>query len=280
MIGNPALSGAEPAVMIGVAYRSRNSRLIHPRSAHGVSKKEGESMEVGGTAADRGGHCALGCAVACQVVPGDRGDVPERTQGKPELQAVAREELGSEFTGRMQPFLETYCVGCHSGSDASADLDLEVKDVGGMETKSTKLLKMVAKLSSGQMPPKSVDNQPKLQERGEAIAWLKGFILEQERLHAGDPGAVLAHRLSNAEYNYTIQDLTGVAIEPAKEFPVDPANQAGFDNSGESLVMDPELTKKYLEAARQVSEYLVFRSDGLAFARIRRWWRRIGINMP
>ena len=84
--------------------------------------------------------------------------------------------------------------------------------------------------------------------------------------HAGDPGVVLAHRLSNAEYNYTIKDLTGVDIQPAKEFPVDPANQAGFDNSGESLQMDPELLKRYLEAARVVSEYLVLKSDGLAFA--------------
>jgi hypothetical protein len=38
---------------------------------------------------------------------------------------------------------------------------------------------------------------------------------------------VLARRLSNAEYNYTIRDLTGRDLQPAREFPVDPANQAG-----------------------------------------------------
>jgi hypothetical protein len=43
--------------------------------------------------------------------------------------------------------------------------------------------------------------------------------------------------LSNAEYNYAICDLTGADIRPAREFPVDPANTAGFDNSGESLSM-------------------------------------------
>jgi len=40
-----------------------------------------------------------------------------------------------------------------------------------------------------------------------------------------------------------------VDIRPTQEFPVDPANEAGFDNTGESLSMSPALLKKYLEAA-------------------------------
>ena len=74
---------------------------------------------------------------------------------------------------------------------------------------------------------------------------------------------VLARRLSNAEYNYTIRDLTGVDIRPAKEFPVDPANQAGFDNSGESLDMSPALLNKYLQAARDVADHMVLNPDGI-----------------
>ncbi len=77
---------------------------------------------------------------------------------------------------------------------------------------------------------------------------------------------MLARRLSNAEYDYTIRDLTGVDIRPTREFPVDPANEAGFDNSGESLAMSPALLKKYLEAAREVADHLVLKPDGFAFA--------------
>src|SRR6185369_13706579 len=83
---------------------------------------------------------------------------------------------------------------------------------------------------------------------------------------AGDPGRVPPRRLSNAEYDCTIRDLTGVDIRPAKEFPVDPANEAGFDNSAESLAMSPALVNKYLEAARRVSEHVLFLPDRLAFA--------------
>jgi hypothetical protein len=58
---------------------------------------------------------------------------------------------------------------------------------------------------------------------------------------------VLVRRLSNAEYNYTIRDLTGVDMRPTRELPVDPANPAGFDNSGESLTMSPALLKVEVE---------------------------------
>src|SRR5262249_27208309 len=64
----------------------------------------------------------------------------------------------------------------------------------------------------------------------------------------------------------TIRDLTGADIRPTKEFPVDPANEAGFDNTGESLAMSAALVKKYMEAARRVSQHLVLRPRGLAFA--------------
>ena len=81
--------------------------------------------------------------------------------------------------------------------------------------------------------------------------------------NAGDPGLVLARRLSNAELNYTIRDLTGVDIRPTREFPVDPSNTAGFDNSGESLTMSPALLKKYLKAARDVANHMFLQPAGL-----------------
>ena len=70
--------------------------------------------------------------------------------------------------------------------------------------------------------------------RGKVTLVYDGFLV-------GDPGTVLARRLNNAEYNYTIRDLTGQDMQLTRQFPVDPANTAGFDNSGESLAMSPAL---------------------------------------
>ena len=77
---------------------------------------------------------------------------------------------------------------------------------------------------------------------------------------------MLARRLSHAEYNYTIHDLTGVDISPTRTFPVDPANEAGFDNSGETLAISPALLTKYIDAARTVADHIVLQPHGFSFA--------------
>src|SRR5690348_18501739 len=116
------------------------------------------------------------------------------------------------------------------------------------------------------MPPAKAKRRPTAEAREGVIAWIGAVRRLEAKRNAGDPGPVPARRLSNAEYDYTIQDLTGVDIRPTKEFPVDPANQAGFDNSGESLAMSPALVKKYLDAARLVADHVLFLPDGLSFA--------------
>ena len=73
-------------------------------------------------------------------------------------------------------------------------------------------------------------------------------------------------RLSNAEYDYTIQELTGVDIRPASSFPVDPASGEGFNNTGEALTMSPSLFKKYYGAGEFVADHVLLTSTGLKFA--------------
>ena len=116
-----------------------------------------------------------------------------------------------------------------------------------------------------EMPPKPIP-QPPADRRQKVIEWVKAVRTDEIRKNAGDPGPVLAHRLSNSEYNYTIRDLTGADMRPTREFPVDPANQAGFDNTGETLGMSPALFNKYLAAARDVADHLALTPDGFIFA--------------
>ncbi|MES1261995.1 MAG: DUF1592 domain-containing protein, partial [Acidobacteriota bacterium] len=121
------------------------------------------------------------------------------------------------------------------------------------------------KLVAKEMPPKPVPPPP-AKVNQQVIDWIQAVRAEKLKKSAGDPGQVLARRLSNAEYNYTIRDLTGEDMQVTREFPVDPANTAGFDNSGESLTMSPALLNKYLQGARGVADHMVLTPDGFAFA--------------
>jgi hypothetical protein len=174
--------------------------------------------------------------------------------------------LDRDFSGAVRPFLQAYCIGCHGGDQPAAQFDLrKYTGVPAVVADLDHWTLVLKRLSTSTMPPRGV-KQPDDDSRRQVTAWIAAVRKEEARKNAGDPGVVLARRLSNAEYDYTIRDLTGVDIRPAREFPVDPANQAGFDNSGESLSMSPALLNKYLQAARDVANHLVLKPGGIAFA--------------
>ena len=175
--------------------------------------------------------------------------------------------LDGRFSAEVAPFLKANCLGCHEGAKPGGDLDLAryatiesvVADLDQWEV-------VAEQVEGGAMPPARAKVRPSDGQRAEFVAWVRDVRRREAARMAGDPGQVSAHRLSNAEYDNTIRDLTGVDIRPTRTFPVDPANEAGFDNTGESLAMSPALVKKYLEAARLVADHLVLKPSGFAFA--------------
>ncbi len=181
--------------------------------------------------------------------------------------ANAAAPLDRGFRDTVQPFLRTYCAECHGPEKPKGDLDLSAYTSADAVARDYRRWEVVLEqLQTGAMPPKKAKRQPPAELRQEVVAWVREMRQAEARRTAGDPGPGRARRLSNAEYDYTIRDLTSADIRPTREFPVDPANEAGFDNSAESLTMSPALVTKYLEAARRVSEHLVLMPDGLAFA--------------
>jgi hypothetical protein len=181
--------------------------------------------------------------------------------------ATAEQPLERRFTEVVQPFLKNYCLSCHGTTKQQAKLDLSGYTSPAAVLKNHRLWDRVTeRLEAEEMPPAKAPRHPSAHERRAVLEWLRELREAEAKRNAGDPGPVLARRLSNAEFDYTMRDLTGVDIRPTREFPVDPANEAGFDNSGESLTMSPALLKKYLAAARFVADHLVLKPHGFVFA--------------
>jgi hypothetical protein len=174
--------------------------------------------------------------------------------------------LDRQFDQTVRPFVTKYCAGCHSGQKPAGQFDLKAYTTLKMVTDDFPRWSLVLeRLTANEMPPKPLPPPP-AEASQPVVDWIRAVKAEEIKRYAGDPGLVLARRLNNAEYNYTIRDLTGQDMELTKEFPVDPANPAGFDNSGESLTMSPALLNKYLQAARDVADHMVLKSDGIDFA--------------
>ena len=176
-------------------------------------------------------------------------------------------ETDDEFATTVRPFLAKYCLNCHGDKVQEAKLSLAKLRTRADLTRSPQIWdEVLDRLQEGDMPPEDAKLRPSSKERTQVVDWLIRARDEEAKANAGDPGPVRLRRLSNAEYDYTIRDLTGVDIRPTRTFPIDPANEAGFDNSGESLTISPALFEKYLAAAREVSEHVVLTPTDLLFA--------------
>lgn len=176
------------------------------------------------------------------------------------------DRLGNQFQHDIAPLLKTYCNDCHSTADKQGELDLEqFTDLAAIRHDPAAWQKVQQMVRHGEMPPE--DSDPLSADQTKALlAWVDQYLVVEAKANAGDPGPVVLRRLNNDEYTYTIRDLTGAHLDPAKEFPVDGAAGEGFTNTGNALVMSPSLVRKYLDAGKQIADHAVLLPDGFRFS--------------
>ncbi|MCI0332144.1 MAG: DUF1587 domain-containing protein, partial [Planctomycetes bacterium] len=193
--------------------------------------------------------------------------LPSATPASAAEQSVA-EKLEAAYAAEIQPLIVRYCHECH-GADETIEADLNLFSLTTWADASRQpetWQKVDEMLTGGLMPPEDAD-QPTPDERAKFEQWVHDYLALEAGTRAGDPGPVVLRRLSNAEYTYTLRDLTGVeSLDPAREFPIDGAAGEGFTNTGNALVMSPALVTKYLDAAKEVASHAVLLPDGFRFS--------------
>ncbi len=183
------------------------------------------------------------------------------------LWAADQTAMDKDYKSTIQPLLQKYCFDCHAGDVTEAEIDLAAFGTMDQIRKDAKTwVKVRQMLDSGQMPPKNAA-RPTDEEYVHLKTWVRAFLTAEAKANAGDPGPVVLRRLSNAEYNYTLRDLTGVqTLDPTREFPVDGAAGEGFTNTGSGQGMSPALLQKYLDAAKEVAAHAVLLPDDVRFS--------------
>lgn len=162
--------------------------------------------------------------------------------------------LRQNLAERIVPFLDTYCLGCHTGEDAEAGLRLD--EFTSLEAAGSGQfdLRLIREVIRGEhMPPKR-KRQPTDSERREIAAWLDGAVAYIPSDVPVDPGWFTIHRLNRREYASTLRDLLGldpaVADELASGLPQDDTGY-GFDNIADVLSTSPLAIEQYLSAAER-----------------------------
>jgi mono/diheme cytochrome c family protein len=150
--------------------------------------------------------------------------------------------------------LQLYCVGCHSGPNPFAGLNLEPLDFANLEDNGEIWEKLIRKLRARQMPPAGM---PRPDD-----ATLDGLVkyVESGRDRLAEvkpnPGRTTLHRLNRTEYGNAIRDLLALEIDVADLLPADDIGY-GFDNIGDVLSVSPFLLERYLAVAGKISRAAV-----------------------
>ena len=158
-----------------------------------------------------------------------------------------------------------YCQACHGDTGAQAGISLtKLAAEESVGRSFQQWEKVIDVLEHNRMPPEGLP-QPSAEERGHAVAWVRGELDAYAKAHEGDPGRVTVRRLTSGEYAYAVRDLTGVDIDLGPGFVPDSVGGEGFTNFGDVQFMQDGSLERYLEAAKVVADHAVIGSGPLRF---------------
>ncbi|MDZ4287839.1 MAG: DUF1592 domain-containing protein [Prosthecobacter sp.] len=184
-------------------------------------------------------------------------------------------QAAPEWKG-VQPVLVETCYDCHNATKMKGGVDLKSLATNpGVEEHYALWDKVREVVAKGEMPPE--DETPlSAAEKQQVLGWLTQALDTVATTNAGDPGPVTLRRLTNAEYDYTIRDLTGRDYGLAREFMPDGGGGEGFSNTGDVLFVNPAQLDKYLAAARKlVDQATIMPGTGVVFHA-----QRVGLRGP
>ncbi|MEZ0276026.1 MAG: DUF1592 domain-containing protein [Roseimicrobium sp.] len=168
--------------------------------------------------------------------------------------AASSAQAAPDWKSAQHVFSET-CYDCHNTKKAKGGVDLERLDADPSVEKEYALWDKVREvLADNSMPPEE-ETQLTKEEKQQVLGWVTHEMDAVALRNAGDPGPVTLRRLTNAEYDYTIRDLTGIDYGFASEFLPDGGGGEGFSNIGDVLFTNPTQLEKYLAAARKLADH-------------------------
>ncbi len=172
------------------------------------------------------------------------------------LAAATFAQAATPFDRTVRPILGQVCITCHNGKLQSGGLNITgFLDPASLQTNRETWERILAKLQTGEMPPKGIPKPPP-EQMAALIQYVQTEFDHADRNAKPDPGRIVTHRLNRSEYSNTIRDLLGVDFRANEEFPADDSG-FGFDNIGEVLTVSPTLMQKYLQAGEQIASRAV-----------------------
>jgi Protein of unknown function (DUF1592)/Protein of unknown function (DUF1588)/Protein of unknown function (DUF1585)/Protein of unknown function (DUF1587)/Protein of unknown function (DUF1595) len=163
------------------------------------------------------------------------------------LNGIALDLCAQGPPASLSSFLESYCMGCHSGSTAENPLDISVLNWEN-GTDFEKLVRIYERVHEGEMPPKS---EPKLPEqvKDKFVLVLSTFLSLKDKERIKHNGRAMKRRLNRYEYENTLRDLLNLPWIQVRNMLPEDGELHRYNKSGEALDVSHVQVARYLAAA-------------------------------
>lgn len=153
----------------------------------------------------------------------------------------------------VAPLLKQFCFDCHSNDSDSGDLNLE-RLIGEfpLVRNRSHWINVIEQTKNNVMPPQDAGQEISLDQRRALVLSLYQLIYNFDYSEVHNPGFEPARRLTHREYSNTVRDLFGIEVDISGRFPDDLTATSGFDNSANSLFIQPLLMERYIGTAEYV----------------------------
>ncbi len=165
-----------------------------------------------------------------------------------------RAELFAPSGAQQWALLGRYCMDCHNAAEAEGGVVFEGLTPDTVAQHADLFEKAARKLRGRLMPPPG-NPQPSQADLDAFVGWVETTI-DRNSVHAQRAGYVPVQRMTRTEYAAAVQDLLGVAIDPAQYLPME-QEVDGFDKIAAALSVSPTFLEQYLSVARRVAHLAV-----------------------
>lgn len=176
--------------------------------------------------------------------------------------ALAQE--GNAFDTQFRRFAADHCIACHGAEVQRSKLRLDnlPSNFANPDSAST-WVKVLDRVTRGEMPPRNSERPPEKETR-DILAALRQELHNASLARQQREGRVVLRRLNRTEYETTVRDLLGTAVE-VKDLLPDDNVAAGFDNVSAVLDISSVHLLRYQEAAEKALRTVIPSRPQVAF---------------
>jgi hypothetical protein len=178
--------------------------------------------------------------------------------------------LGASFAGAdsssreiVGDFLHNYCFDCHDTASEKGEREFESLKIPLESIQDLVAAReIIDQITLKEMPPRKKD-QPSDEERLEVLGVLRSEVEAARGRFGSNGGKTVMRRLSNREYENTLEVLFGRRVDTlglTADFPKEKTSRH-IDTIGESLVTSGFLLDQYFQAAHRLVENRLGKPD-------------------